>query len=59
MNQVQANFQTVQQNSVIATQSQSIACPAPRIEHCEFERLLERAMEILSARAKSATASHA
>jgi hypothetical protein len=28
-----------------------------RVEPCEFEKLLQRAMEILSARARSATAS--
>jgi hypothetical protein len=28
-----------------------------RVEPCEFERLLQRAMEILSVRARSATAS--
>ena len=29
-----------------------------RVEPCEFESLLERAMEILSAKARSATASN-
>jgi hypothetical protein len=34
------------------------AYPGARIERCEFESLLERAMEILSARAKSASSPH-
>ncbi|MGC2526618.1 MAG: hypothetical protein WA639_02640 [Candidatus Acidiferrum sp.] len=57
MDQLQPSFQAEPQTSVVASQNQSIASPVPRIERAEFEGLLERAMEILSPRAK--TASHA
>jgi hypothetical protein len=59
VDQLQPSFQAKPQTSVVASQNQSIASPVPRIERAEFERLPERAMEILSPRAKTASASHA
>ncbi|MGB8458133.1 MAG: hypothetical protein WCE50_10460 [Candidatus Acidiferrum sp.] len=59
MNLDLSNFQTDEQTSVAATHSQGVNYPGLKIERCEFESLLERAMEILSSRAKSASASHA
>ncbi|MGC0773108.1 MAG: hypothetical protein WB543_09245 [Candidatus Acidiferrum sp.] len=59
MNLDLSNFLTDEQISVAATQSQGVNYPGPKIERREFESLLERAMEILSARAKSASASRA
>lgn len=44
------NLPTEKQNSVIATQSLDVNLAGPRIERCEFEQLLQRAMEILNAR---------
>jgi hypothetical protein len=41
--------------SGVPTQNQDFAPSGPRIERCEFEQLLQRAMEILSARTKSAS----
>jgi hypothetical protein len=35
---------------VAAVQSQNLVHAGPRIERCEFEELLQRAMEILNAR---------
>jgi hypothetical protein len=58
MNLHRANFQTDEPNSVAGGQRQVSALPGPRIERCEFETLLERALQILSARAKEAAASH-
>jgi hypothetical protein len=45
-----SNLQTDEQNSAVVTQSQNAAHLGPRIERCEFEQLLQRAMEILNAR---------
>jgi hypothetical protein len=53
------NLQTVEENPVVITQSPSVTAAGPRIERCKFENLLERAMEILSARAKSASSPRA
>jgi hypothetical protein len=53
------NLQIDEQIPVVAAQNQSLAYAGPRIERCEFETLLERAMEILSAPAKSASSPHA
>jgi hypothetical protein len=39
-----------ERNSVVVTQSISVRPIGPRIERCEFEQLLQRAMEILNAR---------
>jgi hypothetical protein len=39
-----------EQNSVVVTQSLNVSHIGPRIERCEFEQLLQRAMEILNAR---------
>jgi hypothetical protein len=41
---------TEKQNSVVVTQSSNVRDIGPRIERCEFEQLLQRAMEILNAR---------
>jgi hypothetical protein len=41
---------TDEQNSVLTTQSLDVNLAGPRIERCEFEQLLQRAMEILNAR---------
>jgi hypothetical protein len=34
----------------VTTQSPDVNLPGPRIERCEFEQLLQRAMEILNVR---------
>lgn len=44
------NIQGLEQGPVVGTQSQEVAHAGPRIERCEFEQLLQRAMEILNAR---------
>jgi len=50
VNLVHGNLQIEEQSSTAAPQLH-IALPlGPRIERCEFEQLLQRAMEILSAR---------
>jgi len=59
VNQIQSSIQTDEQISAEATNIQDLTISAPRIERCEFESLLERAMEVLSARATSAFVSHA
>jgi hypothetical protein len=41
---------TEEQNSVAVVQNLSVSQVGPRIERCEFEQLLQRAMEILNAR---------
>jgi hypothetical protein len=38
------------QNSVVTTKSLDVNLTGPRIERCEFEKLLQRAMEILKVR---------
>jgi hypothetical protein len=53
------NVQVDEQILAVAAQNQNLVYARPRIERCEFENLLERAMEILSARAKSASSPHA
>jgi hypothetical protein len=50
VNLVPRNLQTDEQNSAAVSQMQNVAPPGPRIERCEFEQLLQRAMEILNAR---------
>jgi hypothetical protein len=41
---------TENQNSVVTTQSLDVNLAGPRIDRCEFEKLLQRAMEILKVR---------
>jgi hypothetical protein len=41
---------TDEQNSVVVAQNLNVSQVGPRIECCEFEQLLQRAMEILDAR---------
>ena len=50
MNLEHCNFPTDEQISVTVTQSLNVRDTGPRIERCEFEQLLQRAMEILNAR---------
>lgn len=50
MNLVDCNLPIVEQNAVAASQMQKAAQQGPRIERCEFEQLLQRAMEILNVR---------
>lgn len=50
MNLVQCNLPIDERNSVVVPQSQTVSDRGPRIERCEFEQLLQRAMEILNAR---------
>ena len=57
MNSDHWNLQEAEGNPVVTT-SPSVSYPGPRVERCKFENLLERAMEILSARAKSVLAPH-
>jgi len=52
VNQAQSNFKTDEQIAVVAVQREPVSQSGPRIEQCDFEELLERAMEILSARTK-------
>ncbi len=42
--------QANEQNAVVVSQNPSAEQAGPRIERCEFEQLLQRAMEILNAR---------
>lgn len=44
------SLSTEEQNSVVVAQSLNVSHAGPRIERCEFEQLLQRAMEILNAR---------
>jgi hypothetical protein len=44
------NLHPTENNSVAVTQSLNVSHSGPRIERCEFEQLLQRAMEILNAR---------
>jgi hypothetical protein len=44
------NLPTEEQNSVAVVQNLNGGQVGPRIERCEFEQLLQRAMEILNAR---------
>jgi hypothetical protein len=50
VNLVHGNPQIEVQSSTAASQLQIAVPLGPRIEHCEFEQLLQRAMEILNAR---------
>lgn len=50
MNLVHSNLQIEEQSSTAASQLQIAVPLGPRIERCEFEQLLQRAMEILNAR---------
>jgi hypothetical protein len=50
VNFVQDNLQLAGQNLTAASRVQDAAQLGPRIERCEFEQLLQRAMEILNAR---------
>ena len=50
MNLDHCNLQAAEQNAVVITQSLNVPHTGPRIERCEFEELLQRAMEILKAR---------
>jgi hypothetical protein len=44
------NLHPTENNSVAVTQRLNVSHSGPRIERCEFEQLLQRAMEILNAR---------
>jgi hypothetical protein len=59
MNLDHRNVQTIEENPVVISQPRSVAYPGAKIERYEFENLLERAMEIMSARAKSASSRRA
>lgn len=58
MNLELSHSQPEEQASFAATLRRTVIPPGPGIERCEFEALLLRAMEILSARSKTASASH-
>jgi hypothetical protein len=45
-----SSFQTAEESSAVLVQSKIATSAGPRIERCEFEQLLQRAMEILNAR---------
>jgi hypothetical protein len=47
---VHCNLQIDEQSSALVSQSPNVSHAGPRIERCEFEQLLQRAMEILNAR---------
>jgi hypothetical protein len=46
----QCSLYTEEQNSVVVARSLNGSHTGPRIERCEFEQLLQRAMEILNER---------
>lgn len=50
MNLDHCSLSTEKQNLVVVEQNLKVRDPGPRIERCEFEQLLQRAMEILNAR---------
>jgi hypothetical protein len=50
VNLVNSNLQIEEQRSTAASQLQIAVPLGPRIERCEFEQLLQRAMEILNRR---------
>jgi hypothetical protein len=50
VNLVHGNHQIEEQNSTAASELQTTVPLGPRIERCEFEQLLQRAMEILNTR---------
>ena len=49
MNLDHFSLSTEEQNAAIVAQSLNVGHSGPRIERCEFEQLLQRAMEILNA----------
>jgi len=64
VNLVHGNFQATVENPILVSQIPSVSYsspkhPNPSIDRSEFESLLERAQEILNARAKSAFSPHA
>lgn len=56
MNFPLSHFQPQEQSSFTSNTPRTVTSPSPRIERCEFEALLFRAMEILGERAKAASA---
>ncbi len=50
MNLEYCSLSTEEQNAVVVGKSLNVRDAGPRIERCEFEQLLQRAMEILNAR---------
>jgi hypothetical protein len=50
VNLVHCNRQIDEHSSALVSQSPNVIPAGPRIERCEFEQLLQRAMEILNAR---------
>jgi hypothetical protein len=50
VNLVHSNLQIEEKSSTAASQLQIAVPLGPRIERCEFELLLQRAMEILNGR---------
>jgi hypothetical protein len=50
VNLVHSNLQIEKQSSTAASELQIAVPLGPRIERCEFEQLLQRAMEILNGR---------
>jgi len=50
VNLVHSNLQIEEQSSTAASELQIAVPLGPRIERCEFEQLLQRAMEILNGR---------
>ena len=50
MNLDHRSLPTEEQNSVVLVENLNVSQVGPRIERCEFEQLLQRAMEILNAR---------
>ena len=50
MNLDHSNFQAGKEGSTVPVQSQTATHAGARIERCEFEQLLQRAMGILNAR---------
>jgi hypothetical protein len=58
VNQAQSNSKTDEQIALVVVRREPVSQSGPRIEQCDFEELLERAMEILSARTKGASCFH-
>lgn len=59
MNLNRSSRHTIEQNSVAITPTRHFVPAGPKIERGDFENLLQRAMEILNARAKTPASSHA
>lgn len=59
MPQDRSNRQSNALLSETVSEDPNRASVCPRIERCEFESLLERAMEILGPQAKTVSSSHA